>query len=123
MKEKTIRYPKEAEEARAFWEEAQYHHIAKDFLFAIPNGGSRNIIEARNMRLQGIRAGVSDYFLAYPANGKCGLWIELKRTKKSLSQVTEEQAIWLERCERVGYAVSVAYGAEDAMRAVNHYLN
>ena len=34
-------------------------------VFAIPNGGSRNEIEAANLRKEGVRAGVWDMFLAY----------------------------------------------------------
>ena len=33
-------------------------------MHAIPNGGSRNPIEARNLRLQGVRAGIPDIWPA-----------------------------------------------------------
>lgn len=114
--------PTEFQEAKLFWEWAQYHPIAKSRLFAIPNGGSRNKLEARNMKLTGIRAGISDYMLAYPSGDKHGLFLELKRANRALSRLTEEQAQWLAASERLGYATKVAYGAEEAIKAVEDYL-
>ncbi|MCK5346358.1 MAG: VRR-NUC domain-containing protein, partial [Candidatus Heimdallarchaeota archaeon] len=46
--------------------------------FAIPNGGSRNDIEAKNLKNEGVRSGVPDVCLAYPSNGFHGLFIEHK---------------------------------------------
>jgi hypothetical protein len=122
MKKVKIKCPLESSEAKTLWEWAQYHPIAKDYLFAIPNGGTRNVREAINMRAQGVRPGVSDYFLAYPSNGKHGLWIELKRSNKTTSKLTEEQGIWLVRMEKIGYITLVAYGAEEAIKKIKDYL-
>jgi VRR-NUC domain-containing protein len=122
LRKPTIKCPLESSEAKTFWEWAQYHPIAKNYLFAIPNGGSRNAIEAKNLQAQGVKKGVSDYFLAHPANGKHGMFIELKRANKAISRLTLEQAMWLGQCERIGYATKVAYGADEAIRAVEEYL-
>lgn len=46
------------------------------FVFAVPNGGTRNYREAHNLRLQGVMAGVSDLILLLP-QGKT-YFIELK---------------------------------------------
>ena len=35
------------------------------FLFAVPNGGYRNKIEAANLKRQGVIAGVPDFILIY----------------------------------------------------------
>ena len=112
----------EFEEAKIFWEWSQYHYIAKNYLFSIPNGGYRNKIEARNLRITGVKSGVSDYMLAYPSRNKNGLFIELKRMDKNISRLTKEQASWLDQCIRVGYAATVAYGAAEAIKAVEEYL-
>lgn len=117
-----IKCPTEASEAKAFWEWAQYHPIVKNYLFAIPNGGSRNVREAKNLKAQGVKPGISDYFLAHPAQGKHGMSIELKRANKTISRLTLEQAMWLGQCERMGYATKVAYGAQEAIKAVEEYL-
>lgn len=36
------------------------------YVFAVPNGGSRNIKEAHNLKLQGVKAGVSDLIILLP---------------------------------------------------------
>jgi hypothetical protein len=37
-----------------------YKNNHKGLIFAVPNGGSRNIVEAKNLKLTGSLAGVSD---------------------------------------------------------------
>lgn len=47
-------------------------------LFAVPNGGSRNIIEAKNLKAQGIKSGVSDLLLLISKKGYSCLCLESK---------------------------------------------
>ncbi len=54
----------------------QFLRMAGHFVFAVPNGGSRNIIEAANLKAQGVMAGVSDLIVLLP--GKKVYFIELK---------------------------------------------
>lgn len=49
-----------------------------DMLYHIPNGGSRNKIEAANLRRQGVRSGVPDLCLPVARGNYHGLYIELK---------------------------------------------
>lgn len=113
--------PLEVEEAKVLVRRAQYHPVTRDYLLHIPNGGTRHPIEAKNLRLQGVRAGVSDYLLAYPANGYHGAWIELKRTSKT-NPPTVEQLMWIASMRKVGYFAEVAYGADQAWEFFMHYL-
>jgi len=81
--------------------------IVADFLIAIPNGGKRNIREAQRLKSQGVKSGVSDLFLALPANGFSGLWIEMKAPKTATAKAgtpTQDQIDWLENMAQVGYA-------------------
>lgn len=50
--------------------------MAGHFVFAVPNGGSRNLREAVNLKAQGVLSGVSDLILLLP-NRKV-YFIELK---------------------------------------------
>lgn len=119
---KKIRLTKESDEGRVLVKRASYHPVMRDYLLHIPNGGSRHLLEARNLQLQGVRPGVSDYLLAYPANGYHGCWIELKRKDKKVSP-TAAQLIWIHRMKSVGYYADVAYGADQAWEFFMHYLN
>lgn len=98
-------------------------HKIGAFLFAIPNGGSRHKIEAKRLKLEGVRAGVPDLMLAVPRDGKSGLFIEMKRAKKSLSKVSDAQKDWHKRLTFAGYAVAVCYGADEAIKTIKAYLN
>lgn len=97
---------------------AKLHPICKDHLIHI---------EARNLKLEGVKSGVSDYFLAYPMEvigqalrRNCGgLWLKLKTSSGRLSK---PQIEWLERMERRGYAAVAAYGWEAARSAIRAYL-
>lgn len=99
------------------------------YLMAIPNGGSRNLIEATSLKRQGVKAGVSDLFLAYPllcssfpitAYSHCGLWLELKSKKGKLSDAQQE---WLHLMHNVGYATVIAYSLEEAKQAILDYVD
>lgn len=115
--------PTEAQECALFIAKARYHPILSKHLIHNANGGSRHILEAVNLRRQGVKKGVSDYFLAYPMNGHHGLWIEMKRADKSRSVVSREQKDWIELMRSVNYQAHVAYGANMAWEICINYLN
>lgn len=112
----------EAQEQTALFSWAKYHQICKDYLIAIPNGGSRHPVEARNLKRQGVRAGVSDIFLAYPMNSHHGLWIELKSLRHT-AKLTIAQQTWLTRMRNAGYVAVCVAGWEIAKHVIEIYLD
>ena len=88
-------------------------------LYHIPNGGSRNKIEAANLKRQGVKAGVPDICLPVARSGFHGLYIELKAGR---NKATEKQREWLTALEREGYQAVVCYGWEEAKKAIEEYL-
>ena len=88
-------------------------------MFAIPNGGYRNKLEAKNLKLQGVKSGVPDIFLSYPKDKFHGLYIELKHGKNKTS---ENQNKWLTELNKAGYKAVVAYEAEEAIKTIKEYL-
>jgi hypothetical protein len=111
--------PSEDQEQMALMRWAQYHPICRDYLIHIPNGGSRHLLEARKLKLMGVKAGVSDLFLAYPANGYHGWWGEGKSLNGKL---TDKQKEWLDRMKSVGYKTDVWYGVIEAKKFIEEYL-
>jgi len=100
-----------------------------DLLFAIPNGGRRGIKEAQRFKRQGVKPGVSDLFFPYPCGHSAGLWIEMKKCRKDFrsdreaeKSVSIEQLDWLVLMEWAGYMGIVAYGASEAIAAIERYL-
>ena len=79
-------------------------------IFAIPNGGARNIVAASRLKMEGVSPGVPDLFV--PA---WGLWIEMKTTK---GRVSPAQADWHQYLDSIGQVVVVAHSAEEAKEKV-----
>jgi len=71
------------------WFRAQFPHYKK-LLFAIPNGGKRNIVTASILKAEGALAGVADLMLAMPRGEYHGLFIEMKHGKNDLSESQED---------------------------------
>ena len=89
------------------------------YLFHIPNGGSRNPIEAHNLKLQGVKSGVPDLFYPVPNKKYHGLFIEMKYGK---NKPTKPQKEWLEYLNSVGYLAVVCYSADEAFKVLNKYF-
>lgn len=91
----------------------------RNFCFAIPNGGNRNVREAARFKKQGVLAGVADVFLAIPKHGKCGLWIEFKFGDNRLS---DEQSLFRRSMLSVNYEHVICYSFEDGQEETVLYL-
>lgn len=91
-----------------------------EMLYHIPNGGSRNPIEAANLKRQGVRAGVPDLCLPVARGKYHGLYIEMKYGD---NKPTQNQKRWLRNLQRYGYATSICYSAEAAIADIEKYLN
>ena len=109
----------------AMWQEGARPELRN--LFAIPNGGHRHKAVAGKLKAQGVKSGVPDLFLAWPAEnvpkfGQVfhGLFIEMKRERGS--RLEPEQMEWIARLEGAGYACVVARGADEAIAAIRSYL-
>ena len=79
-------------------------------IFAIPNGGKRDIVTAKKLQMEGVVPGVPDLFVP-----ELRLWIEMKKPGGRLS---EAQKSMIEYLEGIGHTVIVAYGARDASMKV-----
>lgn len=119
-KKKPVQHEANEQEALfrwAFFVRGRFPDI--ELLYHIPNGGSRNKIEAANLKRQGVKAGVPDLCLPV-ARGKChGLYIELKAGR---NKTTEKQKCWLAALRRQGYAAEVCYGWQRAVDVITEYL-
>lgn len=93
----------------------------KDYLIAIPNGGARSKVGGAILKAEGVTAGVSDLFFAYPTTRYHGLWIEFK-TDRSHSLLTENQQQWLAKMKRVDYQFMVPTSVTQAIDMIEVYL-
>lgn len=95
-------------------------HPELKLIYHVPNGGSRNQLEAANLKRQGVKAGVPDLNLPVALQGFHGLYIEMKFGK---NKTTEKQKWWLEQLQQQGYKTAVCYGADEAIDTIKEYLN
>lgn len=101
-------------------------------VFPIPNGaklpfgrnknGKRFSREAMKLKAEGLKSGVPDIFAAIPRGEIHGLFIEMKRAKKSLSRVSPEQLDMKTALEAMGYRVEICYGWEAARDVILNHL-
>ena len=94
--------------------------VAEDLLFAIPNGGERNVIVASRLKAEGVRAGVPDLFLAAKRGNYGGLFIEMKKPKGG--RVSDNQKAMLQSLSDSGYLTSVCKGWLEAKSQIEQYL-
>ena len=116
--------PLERDEQELLFEWAEYaacKHPEIAMMYAIPNGEYRAPKTARNLHLQGVKAGVPDMCLPVPRGGYGALYIELKR--KRGGRVSEQQRVWIDALNRVGNRAVICYGFDEAKKAIEEYLN
>jgi hypothetical protein len=88
-------------------------------LFAIPNGGHRNVIVAKRLKAEGVKPGVPDLCLPVARGQFHGLFLELKADRNT---ATLEQTHWIEALRAQGYAAFVTRGWESAAQHLEDYL-
>lgn len=99
------------------WFRMQYPKL---IIFAIPNGGQRNIVTATKLQAEGVLRGVSDLFLMKPIGNYHGLFIEMKSAK---GKVSDQQAYFIEQANLLGYKAIVCYGFDQAAAEITNYLH
>ena len=97
-------------------------HPELSLLFAIPNGGYRPMATAAMLSAEGVKAGVPDCCLPVARGRYHSLWLELKRKDHS-NHATPAQLDWIERLRDDGCMAVVAYGADEAIKTIEHYLS
>lgn len=88
-------------------------------LFAIPNGGARDVITGARLKAEGVRRGTPDLFLAVPRHGKHGLFIEMKA---KTGRTTDEQEDFIAFLNANGYVACTKWDTETAIDAIREYL-
>lgn len=76
-------------------------------IYAVPNGGSRNIVEAAKLKAEGVVSGIPDLHVP-----EWNLWIEMKKQKDW--KVSENQNTIKKYLESIGHDVLICKGAMDA---------
>lgn len=88
-------------------------------LHHIPNGGTRDPIEAKHLKQQGVKAGVPDLCLPVARGQYHGLYIEMKTEH---GHTSDKQEWWGDKLNAQGYAWKVCHGWQAAVAVLEWYL-
>lgn len=111
--------PSEFQIQLSFFEYLKNYSTLNNSTFAIPNGGSRHIVEAVNLVKSGVKKGIPDVMVAIPSSPWHGLFIEFKSAKGKMSEHQQEM---IEILSSHGYYCRVCYSLEEAIRALHEYF-
>ena len=122
-----IEIPSENQEQRALVKWLNFHPILKNFYCKCNNEGKRTDVQGWNLKLMGLRTGVSDLFIYYPTMAFNGLWLEVKRNKKYTvsersTNTWKAQEEFIDIVKSVGYQGCMCYGWEDGKKIIDRYL-
>ena len=82
--------------------------------------GSRNKAEAVKLKQMGVKAGIPDLCLPVPMGVYSGLYIEMKY---DTGRLEDSQKKMLKELAAAGHYCTVCYGAEEAIRVLEEYIN
>jgi hypothetical protein len=90
-------------------------------IYAIPNGGQRNAIEAAKLKAEGVLAGIPDIHIPMARNGYHSLYIEMKNGKKGT--ISDKQKDMIEKLKAEGNKVVVCRSVEEFEKEIKEYFN
>ena len=96
------------------WFRYQYPHLV---IYAVPNGGSRNVREAQRPKTEGVLAGVADLVVLLP-QGK-SLYIEMKVKG---NQQTDNQKEFQKKVTTLGHTYVVCYTFEEFQQVIENQI-
>ena len=97
-----------------------FPNIPDKLIFAVPNGGSRHVREAANLKRQGVKPGVSDVIVLIPKKGFASLCIEFKTR---VGKQSEEQKEFQKQAESCRNKYVVVRSASQAIEELQKYLS
>ena len=92
----------------------------KGLIYAIPNGGQRNVIVASKLKAEGVLSGVPDLHIPIAKKGFHGLYIELKNGKAG--KVSDNQKTIMEKLQIEGYRCEVCRSLGEFRNVVDDYM-
>ncbi len=106
------------------WFRMQYPSLGGN-LVSVPNGGSRNKLEAIRLKREGVTRGVADLALFIPNKHFHGLFIEMKTPKTETSakgRQSQHQKTFESNVTKQGYKYTLCYSLEEFILIIDQYL-
>ena len=96
------------------WFRYQYPHL---IIYAVPNGGSRNVREAQHLKAEGVLSGVADLVVLLP-QGK-SLYIEMKVKG---NRQTSNQKDFQKKAIALGHTYAVCYTFDEFKQVIENLI-
>ncbi|MBO7234094.1 MAG: VRR-NUC domain-containing protein [Paludibacteraceae bacterium] len=96
------------------------YQYPKAVIYAIPNGGARNVIVASKLKAEGVLSGVPDLHVPVARGGYHSLYIELKNGKKG--RLSENQKAMIATLEGLGHKCIVGRTFDELKEEVDKYM-
>ena len=96
------------------WFRYQYPNFV---IYAVPNGGSRNVREAQRLKSEGVLAGVADLTILLPQGKSLYIEMKVKGNRQTLNQKEFQQ-----KAEALGHKYYVCYSIEDFEKVIKQEL-
>jgi VRR-NUC domain len=103
---------------KAVMQWVRVHPTLRELILHFPNEGKRTEKYGKSLKDMGMRAGVSDLFVAMQRHGYGGAWIELKSKDGIL---TKQQKEFLNDMAIQGYFTMVCYSIEETLAIIDRY--
>lgn len=96
------------------WFRCQY----PDFIiYAVPNGGTRNVREAQRLKTEGVLAGVADLVVLLPEGRSIYIEMKVKGNGQTMNQKVFER-----RITELGHTYAVCYSFEEFCGIINEQI-
>lgn len=92
-------------------------HYPNLVIYAVPNGGSRNVREAQRLKAEGVLAGVADLTILLPQGRSVYIEMKVKGNRQ-----TDNQKAFQQKAETLGHTYAVCYSFEEFKRIVEEKL-
>ena len=92
----------------------------KGLIYAIPNGGQRNVIVASKLKAEGVLSGVPDLHIPIAQKVFHGLYVELKNGKSG--KVSDNQQTIMEKLQSEGYRCEVCRSFDEFKTIIDNYM-
>lgn len=122
-----VSIPTENQEQRWLVKWLSFHPQLKYFFCKNNNEGKRTPSQGFNLKLMGLRPGVSDLLVYYPTKVHHGLFLEVKRhmhyppsAQKNKTWLAQEE--FAQIVKSVGYEAKTCFGWEHGVKIIEEYL-
>lgn len=99
------------------WFRYVYPHF---IIYAIPNGGARDMVSGRKLKDEGVLAGVPDLCIPVARHGFHSLYIEMKNGQRGI--VSDKQKSVINRLKEQGHCCIVCRSLDHFIEVVTKYL-